>query len=112
MVAGDLGWDQGIFSVIGSVCAAGKVMGLDRDMLLLFAVLLGVGFGVRNPTMTAMRGAYFGRRAFAAITGMSMVPQKLLLLIAPLFAGFMRAATGTYDVSFLTIAAVSFSGSV
>jgi 2-methylcitrate dehydratase len=27
------GWDQGIFSVIGAACAAGKVMGLDQEQL-------------------------------------------------------------------------------
>ena len=32
-LAGELGWDQGIFSVIGAVCAAGKVMGLDRHAM-------------------------------------------------------------------------------
>ena len=31
VVAGDLGWDQGIFSVIGAVCGAARVMGLDRE---------------------------------------------------------------------------------
>ena len=30
VVASDLGWDQGIFGVIGATCAAGKVMGLDK----------------------------------------------------------------------------------
>ena len=31
VVAGDLGWDQGIFSVIGAVCGAARVMGLSRE---------------------------------------------------------------------------------
>ena len=31
VVAGDLGWDQGIFSVIGAVCGAARVMGLTRE---------------------------------------------------------------------------------
>ncbi len=31
VVAGDLGWDQGIFSVIGAVCGAARVMGLNRE---------------------------------------------------------------------------------
>jgi 2-methylcitrate dehydratase len=33
VVAGELGWDQGIFSVIGAACGAGKVMGLDRQAM-------------------------------------------------------------------------------
>ena len=31
VVAGDLGWDQGIFSVIGAVCGAARVMGLSQE---------------------------------------------------------------------------------
>ncbi len=33
VVAGDLGWDQGIFSVIGAACGAGKVLGLDHEQM-------------------------------------------------------------------------------
>lgn len=33
VVVGDFGWDQGIFSVIGAACGAGKVMGLDRHAM-------------------------------------------------------------------------------
>ena len=31
VVASDLGWDQGIFSVIGAACGAARVMGLSQD---------------------------------------------------------------------------------
>lgn len=33
VVTGELGWDQGMFSIIGAVCAAGKVLGLDRTTM-------------------------------------------------------------------------------
>jgi 2-methylcitrate dehydratase len=33
VVAGDLGWDQGVFAVIGAACAAGKILGLDQDQM-------------------------------------------------------------------------------
>jgi 2-methylcitrate dehydratase len=33
VVAGDFGWDQGIFSVIGAACGAGKMLGLDRQAM-------------------------------------------------------------------------------
>ena len=33
VVAGELGWDQGIFSVIGAACAAGKVLGLSQEQM-------------------------------------------------------------------------------
>ena len=31
VVASDLGWDQGIFSVVGAVCGAARVMGLNKE---------------------------------------------------------------------------------
>ena len=49
VVASDLGWDQGIFSVIGSACAAGKVMGLDREQMghaISLAVVPNLPLGV------------------------------------------------------------------
>ncbi len=33
VVIGDLGWDQGIFSVIGAACGAGKILGLDQEQM-------------------------------------------------------------------------------
>ena len=31
VVASDMGWDQGIFGVVGAVCGAARVMGLNRE---------------------------------------------------------------------------------
>ena len=98
------------FSTLQSLAVVVLVLARDTEMLMIFAVLLGVGFGGRTAVTTAMRGIYFGRKAFATIMGISMVPMNILLFIAPVFAGFMRDATGNYDVAFLTIAAVSFFG--
>ena len=99
------------FSSIQAVAVLVLVLAHDVEMLFLFAVLFGVGFGGRSSLMTALRGAYFGRKAFAAITGISIVPMNILLFIAPVFAGLMRDATGSYDLAFLSIAAASLSGS-
>ena len=60
---------------------------------------------------TSIRGLYFGRKAFASITGVSMIPMNFFLLVAPLFAGIMFDATGSYTIPFVAVAAVSFVGS-
>ena len=99
------------FSALQSLAVVVLVLAHDTEMLFIFAVLLGIGFGGRSPVSTVMRGVYFGRKAFAAIMGISRVPSSIILFITPLFAGFMRDATGTYDVSFLIIAAFAFLGS-
>jgi 2-methylcitrate dehydratase len=49
VVAGDLGWDQGIFSVIGAACGAGKVMGLDLKAMshaISLAIIPNLPLGV------------------------------------------------------------------
>ena len=99
------------FSALQALALVVLVLAHNMEMLFLFAVLFGVGIGGRITVTTAMRGVYFGRKAFAAITGMSNVPTNIIWFIAPIFAGFVRDATGTYDLSFLTIAAVSLFGS-
>ena len=70
---------------------------------VLFAVIYGVGFGGRAPLTTAIRGEYFGKRAFATITGISMAPLYALLLAAPLFAAVMFDARESYKVAFLIL---------
>ena len=100
-----------VFSAIQGLSVVILVLAHNTEMLYLFAVLFGIGFGGRDPVTQAIRGVYFGRRAFAAITGLSMVPVNVLSFIGPLFAGYMRDATGTYDIPFLTIAAVCVFGS-
>lgn len=82
VVTGDLGWDQGMFSVIGSVCAAGKIMGLDQQQMshaISLAVAPSLPLGVTRTgelsmwkgcaTATATRAAVFA--AMLAGQGMS-----------------------------------------
>jgi 2-methylcitrate dehydratase len=48
VVLGDLGWDQGTFSVIGAACGAGKVLGLEPQSMghaLSLAVVPNVALG-------------------------------------------------------------------
>ena len=99
------------FSFIQSISVVILVFNDGIGMAYLFAVILGIGFGGRTPVTTSIRGVYFGRRAFAAITGMSMVPMNVMLFAAPLFAGYVRDATGSYTVPFLVIAIVCMFGS-
>ena len=33
VVTGDLGWDQGMFSIVGATCAAGSLLDLDREKM-------------------------------------------------------------------------------
>ena len=99
------------FSVIQSVAVVILLSASTVPMVFLFAVVLGVGFGGRTPMTTAIRGVYFGRRAFASITGISMIPMNIMLLVFPLFAGVMFDKVGSYMIPFSVLAVVSFAGS-
>ena len=78
--------------------------------IFLFAVVFGMGFGGRNPLTTSIRGDYFGRSSFGKIMGMTQLPMNVLLLIAPIFAGYMRDTYGTYNIAFITLAGFNFMG--
>ena len=99
------------FSAVQSIAVFVLLFANSIFLMFLFAVILGIGFGGRNPLTTAIRGAYFGRKAFASITGISMVPMNVLLFSSPLFAGIMFDIQGTYIVPFTVVAVVSLIGS-
>ena len=104
-------WGLFGFSAIQSGAVVVLMTADDLWMAYMFAVLMGIGFGGRNPLTTAIRGVYFGRKAFASITGMSMIPMNVMLLAAPLFAGIMFDATQSYFVPMAAIAIISLAGS-
>ncbi len=99
------------FSVIQSASVVVLMLAETLWMAYLFAVLMGIGFGGRNPLTTAIRGVYFGRKAFASITGISMIPMNVMLLASPLFAGIMFDATQSYFIPMVVVAIVSLAGS-
>ena len=76
----------------------------------IFALLYGIGFGGRNPLTTAIRGEYFGRKAFATIMGISQFPMNIGMIGAPLFAGYMFDTTNSYTVPFSAFAILTFFG--
>ena len=100
------------FSALQSGAVVLLLFADSAAMVFLFAVVFGIGFGGRTPLTTSIRGVYFGRKAFASITGVSMIPMNVFLLAFPLFAGIMFDATGSYDIPFGTVAVVSFIGAV
>ena len=97
------------FTLFQSIAIIVVLLAHSLPVAYLFAVLMGIGEG-RGPLTTAIRGVYFGRRAFASIMGISMVPMNVLLFTLPLFAGYMFDATGSYAIPFSVVAAVGFVG--
>ncbi len=81
-------------------------------LAVLMAIIYGIGFGGRNPLAVAIRADYFGQRAFATITGLSMAPMFFLQLVAPLFAAAMFDWQGSYTIAFVILTVVGVIGAL
>jgi PGF-CTERM protein len=81
-------------------------------MVLVFAVLHGVSWGMRGPLMAAMRADYFGSLSFGTITGVSSMFVMIGMMAGPLVAGILADRTGSYVPGFTVLAALAALGSV
>ena len=102
-------------AIFGFIQAGGFLVAVLIDsfpMAMLFAAIFGAGFGGRNPLTTAIRGEYFGKNAFATITGISSAPMYAFMLAAPLFAAFLFDASESYTVAFLIIGSLGMMSGV
>lgn len=101
-----------IFLFIQGVSVVVLAFANGLPMAILFAVLYGIAFGGRTPLMTAIRGDYFGRRSFATIMGWSMLPNGILMSIAPVWAGWMFDNHGSYMIPFFVFGLANLVGVV
>ena len=97
------------FAAVHSIGIILLILAHSVPMVFLFAVLHGIGQG-RSSLTTAIRGVYFGRRSFASITGMSLLPLNVLLLAVPIFAGIMFDINGSYTVPFIAVVVLNMIG--
>lgn len=81
-------------------------------MLVVFAALHGVAWGLRGPFMQAIRADYFGRNAIGMIMGLSAALIALGQIGGPLVAGAMADAYGNYRAGFTLLAVVAALGSL
>lgn len=75
-------------------------------MIMLFALFYGVGYGITIPTQTSIRASYFGRKAYATITGYSTFFIAITNVAYPVFAGWIYDTTGSYIQAFWIITAL------
>jgi len=81
------------------------------SMLIGFAVLHGLAWGIRGPFMQAIRADYFGRKSIGMILGLSAMLTAVGQISGPLLAGIMGDATGNYYLGFTVLALIAGSGS-
>ena len=81
-------------------------------MLVAFAVLHGVAWGLRGPFMQAIRAEYFGVSAIGMILGLSFMIIVVGQIGGPLIAGIMSDLTGNYRAGFTVLALLAGVGSL
>ena len=80
-------------------------------MVVAFAVLHGVAWGVRGPFMQAIRADYFGRSAIGMILGLSFLILIIGQVGGPLLAGILADVSGDYRLGFTVLALLAGVGS-
>ena len=117
-----LGWavgDRFAKRKVAAACmlmhAAGLLMltfAVGPVMLVLAALVHGVGWGLRGPFMQAIRADYFGRRSIGLIIGLSSLITVLGNIAGPLVAGAFADLTGNYQMGFTILSLLAALGSL
>ena len=81
-------------------------------MVVAFALLHGVAWGVRGPVILAMRAEYFGPHSYGTIMGFSSMIVMLGMIVGPIFAGAIYDGTGSYEIGFTLLALIAGAGSL
>ncbi|MDP6376972.1 MAG: MFS transporter [Pseudomonadales bacterium] len=80
------------------------------SMVVAFAVLHGLAWGIRGPQMVALRADYFGTSSFGTIMGFSSLIVMFGMSGGPIFAGFMADVFGNYELGYTVLAAFGILG--
>jgi sugar phosphate permease len=81
-------------------------------ILVVSAVVHGIGWGLRGPFISAMRADYFGRNSIGMILGLSSMIMVIGQIGGPLIAGAFADWLGNYRAGFTLIAALAAVGSL
>jgi sugar phosphate permease len=82
------------------------------SMVIVFAALHGVAWGLRGPFMHAIRADYFGRSAIGMILGLSFMIIVIGQIGGPMIAGLLADMTGNYRTGFTVLALLAGVGSM
>jgi len=80
-------------------------------MVVAFAIVYGVSWGVRGPNLVGMRADYFGTRSYGTIMGFSSLIAMFGMSIGPILAGYLADVQGQYRLGFTIVAVGAFLGS-
>ena len=78
-------------------------------LVIVYAVIQGLAWGVRTPVLTSMRGDYFGRKSFPLIMGTSQGIAMLGMVVGPMLVGYV-ADHYSYSLGFTIISFMTMPG--
>jgi MFS family permease len=78
----------------------------SEPMLLLAAMMIGVGAGVEYTVLPFLLSRYFGLKEFGAISGIAYAGTLLFGALAPLYLNGMFDLAGRYDIAVYTIVGI------
>ncbi len=80
------------------------------QMAFTYAVLFGIGWGIRTPLVNAIQGEYFGSKSQGIIRGWLQSLSLPFSIAAPVVAGALADLQGTYRPTFIGMAVIMLVG--
>lgn len=74
--------------------------------LFLLLILTYAGYGISIVLIPLIGGRYFGRKAFGSIRGFSQTFTVPMVILGPVYTGWVYDTSGSYLTAFATLAAV------
>ena len=90
------------------------ILGIAGSMqiTLVYAVLYGIGWGIRTPVFNAIQAEYFGRTSQGIIRGWLQSLSIPFSIAAPVLIGYMADVQGNYRNAFIILSVVMLCGAV
>jgi MFS family permease len=84
----------GLFAALGSS---------DERLALVFAAMLGIGFGAESDLMPYLTARYFGLKSFGEIYGWIFGAFAFGAVLGPFLMGWVFDTTGSYQIALLIL---------
>jgi MFS family permease len=100
----------GIATLLMAVSTYVLAIASSAQMAFAYAILYGLGWGMRTPIMNALQADYFGRKSLGKIVGWLQSMSLPITIAAPVLIGYMADVQGTYRMAFTITALISIPG--
>jgi sugar phosphate permease len=86
------------------------VVGGTRTTMYAFAIVFGLGLGGEYMIIPLMAGELFGVQVLGRVMGIVLTADGVAEATAPMFVGYLRDRSGSYDIGFTTLVVAAIIG--